>query len=228
MTVEKFLRPALVKSVCVGGPHTHGVELGIVRNTEKLWWRCCQGTVQWVNMHGPSLCKAAITAADTWTDFDSWNDGTVTGVPFKMPYRMSEGFEKIMGLVGIASEVTARFRVRLVVETLIDAVTTTNGDQSGARYTDDPLMMSAWVNASAYGGGHISWAQCVAYVVPTDYSDPDPGVFQGPDRAMAIRPQVKIDEESFDNLDVAGVGFNVYIHDMTLCDIAPAEVGAVY
>ena len=107
---------------------------------------------------------AYITALDTWTEF-SYHGGTP--IQMQLPYRMTEGFTTIRGLVSVVSDVRIRFVLRLSSQTLLDAVATTDGDQCIPFMPDQKTTESEWLYLPATKSGGYWQSTAAVILTPT-------------------------------------------------------------
>lgn len=229
MPVDKHAEPFKTRGVEVSGPHTAQLEQELIRQTEVVTWRMGAGRNQWVcpnpmsvgavGFAAPQTAFARITAVNTWTDF-VWKRSSTYPV-FKMPYMMSEGFEKIYGRVWMVTEITARLVVRLLVETLFDEIDTTNGAQSNPGYPTESSRMLHWSWMQAHSGQRFYRIVRGVKVLPSDLPDGET-----PDRCVLIRPQVKLFEEDYDVYAISGAAeARVYLQGLDLLDVPAESVG---
>ena len=195
-------------------PHGADMDRGYRSKTDTLIWRCSGATRSWVWPFYPPLGEsvqsapapsAVISAKATWTTF-----GFAGAETFVLPWRFTEGFEKIQIYTGIMSPMNAPFSVRWDSQTLVDAVVTATGEPSNAniRPGSEPEMLSWDLRKDVSDlWGYGSWSSCVTPNVPAN-------------RRIKLAPYVKCENDwaGF----YTGASFNIYMVTAAVMDLPPA------
>lgn len=208
----KYARPFPDRTAEPDSPHGADMAQAYAQQTDNLVWACSGATRSWVwpyfryhDVNRP-VPLAQISAADTWTTF------YINSVAMEMPWRFTEGFEKILIYTGLVSDSNARLKVRWDSQTLVDAVATATGEVSptAIKCNNWPDMMS-WDQLNSVGGGlwlQGSWYSWLTPNVPAN-------------RRIKLVPYVKApDADERLNLSIT---IDVWMVSLVVMDVAPKD-----
>lgn len=219
MKATAYVGPLYDRSVEPDSPHSAATDLAYRQKTDGLVWRCSGSTRSWVwpfredftHTLGPvAPPQAVVSTLDSWVNFQFPANSTSLG----MPWKFTEDFENILVMTRVVCNSDVSIAVKVNVETLVDAVATTQGrpPTGYCRTAIDPEGMS-WQMYSASGGKNycegVWWSWIETPTMPAN-------------RRVALVPYVKAPSVHQRDVrwDVSGTA-DVFLTAMVAMDVPP-------